>query len=232
VIDTHCIQLAKGGEAFWINSRTIAHVVEGDDGLEIYAINIKYEAETEGSKLLRNPLTPAFIGKIPTKSATNFRFSQASGQLVFSAYIYADGNITSVKEQDDAWESRGNSAFVYDSTYVRHWDTWQGNKRPALFSVRLSQNPNYEWIFGPNFTNLLKGTDHVRILHFSKGRPSNHHVDRAPQWNLSEGQMILMYRKPMSCTRPRTPNYLKPGIPNRMLDFGTLCHILNTYAQP
>ncbi|KAF9468512.1 Alpha/Beta hydrolase protein [Collybia nuda] len=155
------IPLDKGGETFWINSRTVAHVVEGDDVLELYALDIKFEAQAGGqASSLTIPAPPTLIGKFPSKSATNFRFSPASGQLVFSAYVYPDGNLTAVKKHDDEWESRGNSAFVYDTTYVRHWDTWQGAKRPALFSVRLTQDPGREWMFGPHFINLLEGTGH------------------------------------------------------------------------
>lgn len=166
VVDTKYLQLAKGGEAFWINSRTVAHVVEGDEALELYALDIKFEAQTDDQAgSLTAPTPPTLIGKFPTKSATNFRFSPASGQLVFSAYVYPDGNLTAVKKHDDEWESRGNSAFVYDTTYVRHWDTWQGAKKPALFSVRLALDPERKWIFGTHFINLLKGTGHVSTEH-------------------------------------------------------------------
>ena len=36
--------------------------------------------------------------------------------------------LTTVAEQDKQWEQRGNNAFLYDTTYVRHWDVWQGKK--------------------------------------------------------------------------------------------------------
>lgn len=155
------IPLPKGGEAFWLNSRTIAHVVEEDEALTIYALDIKFETETEGNPgLLSTPEPPLLIGKFPTKSATNFRYSASSGYLVFSTYVYSDGNLTAVKEHDEAWESRGNSAFVYDTTYERHWDTWVGRKKSSLFSVRLLQDPDRKWVFGEHFVNLLEGTNH------------------------------------------------------------------------
>lgn len=105
---------------------------------------------------------PTLIGSFPTTTATNFRFSPVSGYLVFSDYVYEDGNLTSVVEQDKAWESRGDSALVYDSTFVRHWDTWNGPKKSSLFSVRLRKDPDHKWHFGPNFNNVLLGTGHVR----------------------------------------------------------------------
>jgi hypothetical protein len=157
-------QLAKGGEAFWLNSKTVAHVFEENDALAIYALDIKFETETEGNPgVLSTPEPPTFIGNFPTKVATNFRYSAGSGHLVFSAYVYSDGNLTAVKDHDEAWESRGNSAFVYDTTYERHWDTWVGKKKSSLFSVRLFQDPDRKWVFGAHFLNLLQGTDHVSI---------------------------------------------------------------------
>jgi len=158
------IQLAKGGEAFWLNPRTVAHVFEEDDALSIYALDIKFEPGTGGNPgVLSTPEPPTLIGKIPVKSATNFRYLGSSGYLVFSAYIYSDGNLTAVKDHDEAWESRGNSAYVYDTTYERHWDTWVTKKKSSLFSVRLFQDPDRKWVFDANFINLLDGTDHVSI---------------------------------------------------------------------
>ncbi|KAG5648332.1 hypothetical protein DXG03_004904 [Asterophora parasitica] len=155
------IELEKGGEVFWIQSRTVAHVVPAENGLEIYALDINFQAATEGQAgVLATPEPPTLIAKLPNKSATNFRYSTIAGHLVFSDYVYPDGNLTSVKEQDDAWEARGNTAYVYDETYVRHWDTWTGKKKQALFSARLVQDPDRKWLFSEQFTNLLQGTKH------------------------------------------------------------------------
>ena len=73
-----------------------------------------------------------------------------------------------MKEKDKEWEERGNSAYVYDTTYVRHWDVWQGNKGQQLFSVNLSEDERGVWKFSDNvFYSPLKGTKHVCTLaHF------------------------------------------------------------------
>ncbi|KAG6890830.1 hypothetical protein C0995_003263 [Termitomyces sp. Mi166 len=152
------IPLEKGGEAFWIQSRTVAHVVEGEVGLDIYAMDVTLE--TGDADVLTIVNTPVLIAKLPNKSATNFRYSIESGVLVFSDYVYPDGNLTSVVEQDDAYEARGNTAYVYDATYERHWDTWVGPKKSSLFSVSLYQDPDHKWVFGGQFINLLQGTKH------------------------------------------------------------------------
>ena len=124
--------------------------------MEIYALDLKFEAG-----ILQGPQASNLIGKLPNKAATNFRYSGASEFLLFSDYVYADGDLTAVKENDEAWDSRGNTAYVYDSTYVRHWDTWVGPKKQSLFSVRLSLGAEQSWSLGGQFVNLLKGTNHV-----------------------------------------------------------------------
>lgn len=144
----------KGGETFWLSSRTFAHVVESQDGSEIYTYDIDFDAFRHAS--------PVRIGSIPSKTAANFRYNPITGILVFSAYVYDDGDLNTVDEQDKKWDERGNSALVFDATYVRHWDVWQGKKRPQLFSVRIAKATDGNWSVGDKFTSPLKGTKHVR----------------------------------------------------------------------
>jgi hypothetical protein len=157
------IPLANGGEVFWLDTRTVALVVKGNgsDNLELYAMSFKFEPEG-GAAISQDGESSVLLGSFPTPTATNFYYVPTARHLVFSDYVYADGNLTSVKEQDDAWENRGNSALVYDKTYERHWDTWVGPKKPSLFSVRLYSDADHKWTLDDNFVNALKGTNHVR----------------------------------------------------------------------
>lgn len=156
------VPLTNGGEAFWLDARTIAHAVEeGEDkdkSTSIYALSVKFE--TESSSTLSVPDSPVLIGKFPTSTATNFKYSVNAGTLVFSDLVHADGDLTAVKKNDEAWENRGDTAFVYDDTYERHWDAWVGPKRSSLFAVKLWQSPDKKWSLGQNFINILNGTDH------------------------------------------------------------------------
>lgn len=157
------ISLANGGEVFWLDTRTVAHAVaEGDDKnkvIALYAMSVKYEAEQ--SEFVSVPAAPVLLGKFPTSTATNFRFNSHSGVLAFSDYVYEDGNLTSVKEQDEAIVNAGYNAYVFDNTYERHWDTWVGPKKSSLFTVKLTSTPDHTWVLGTEFNNLLKGTGHV-----------------------------------------------------------------------
>ena len=155
------VQLSKGGEAFWLDSRTLGHAVETDDGTELNAIDLKLENESGAPLSISR--TSTLLGKIPTKTAANFRYSAKAGYLIFSDNVWPDGNLSTVKAQDDEWDNRGNTAYVYDAPYVRHWDTWVGDKKPALFSVRLARDPDGTWIYGDEYYSPLKGTGHVSI---------------------------------------------------------------------
>jgi len=104
--------------------------------------------------------SPEKIGSIPSKTAGNFRYNAKTGNLVFSAQVYPDGNLSTVAKQDKEWEDRGNNAFVYDTTYVRHWDEWQGNKGSQLFSVQLKKEDG-AWMTGSDVKSPLQGTKHV-----------------------------------------------------------------------
>lgn len=154
------IPLTSGGEAFWLDDRTLAHAVaEGSDKdkvISLYAISLKVE-----TSIATLPDSPILIGKFPTETATNFRYSAKAGILVFSDLVHEDGDLKKVKENDEAWENRGDNAFVYDDTFARHWDTWVGPKRSSLFSVKLGKGFLGKWALGDDFVNLLKGTGHV-----------------------------------------------------------------------
>ena len=161
------IPLIEGGSAFWLDSRTIAHVVESgedkDRQLELYALSLEFNADL-GVLSLSTVDSRVLAGTFPTLTATNFRYSSTSGYLVFSDYVYSDGNLTAVKEKDDEWENRGTTALVYDSGFPRHWDHWIGPKRSSLFTVRLAKNADGNWELGTEFVNPLTGTGHASAV--------------------------------------------------------------------
>jgi hypothetical protein len=160
------VPLARGGDVFWLDARTVGHVVASEDETvqELYAVSVKVEAETEGgAAVLSTPEPPTLVGHLPTSPgspAGNFVYRPAAGALVFSAYVYGDYDLSTVKEQDDAYEGRGNTGLVYDETFVRHWDTWVGPKRQALFVGRLAKGADGKWTLGDAFNSPLKPAKH------------------------------------------------------------------------
>ena len=154
------VSLAHGGEAFWLDGRTIGHVVaEGDNNkvASLYAISVRFT----GGSLDATTNPPVLLGKFPTESPSSFRYVAKAGLLVFSDNVHEDGELTKVPENDRQWDERGDTALVYDEPYERHWDTWAGPKQPSLFTVKLSKDAENKWHFGEQFTNVLHGTGHV-----------------------------------------------------------------------
>lgn len=78
--------------------------------------------------------------------------------------MYDDFDLANVLGHDEAWNNRGNSALVYESTFMRCVDTWRTPKRSSLFSVTL-QKTSAGWQLGNTYRAPLKGTGHVRVLH-------------------------------------------------------------------
>lgn len=157
----------KGGETFWLSSRTFAHVTKSQDGSEIYTYDITVDEISSFNSSYRIPTnytSPVKIGRIPSKTAANFRFNPTTSTLVFSSYVYPDGNLSVVAEKDKEWEGRGNTALVYDTTYVRHWDIWQKNKGPQLFSAKIQKESGGGWKLDGEFASPLMGTRHVKFL--------------------------------------------------------------------
>ncbi|KAJ7175987.1 Alpha/Beta hydrolase protein [Mycena filopes] len=155
------IALPKGGEAFWLDSRTIGHAMEGANGtLELYARSLDLQVHLVAD-------APVFIGSLPTKTANTFRY--ANGVLVFMDYVYVDGNLTAAPEQDAIRDRRPNAGMVFDQLNERFWDSWLSPKSASLFSVSLTSNQNGKWKLGTQFANLLKGTGHTAEEFFFSG---------------------------------------------------------------
>ena len=146
----------EGSDVFWLDSRTLARVTEHESvqRLETFAVDTT-----------KHELSPGqVIGELPQgASADNFQYSLSGGILVFSALVFPDYNLSTVAVQDKAYEERGTTAYVFDDTFVRHWDTWRGPKRSRLFSVSL-QKVGDQWTLGSEYFRPLLDTDHVCLL--------------------------------------------------------------------
>jgi hypothetical protein len=155
--------LANGGEAFWLDDRTVGYVAEDEKSKTagLYSISIHHSTNESLALTFDAPPGGVLLGKFPTASPNSFRYAAKGGYLVFSDNVYEDGELTNVPENDKKWQNRGNSAFVYDEPYERHWDTWTGPKRPSLFTVKLYKDAEKGWLFGDKFYNVLNGTGHV-----------------------------------------------------------------------
>ena len=192
---------------------------------DVYGISVEFETESDGgggsTVKIATPDPPVLIGSLPTSTSDNFRYIPESGVLVFSDYVYEDGELKGVKEGDEAWNGRGTTALVYDETYVRHWDTYRGPKHQSLFSVRLAERGGI-WSLGDEYINLLAGTKHVSALIFSFLARVRFmrmgwcdRFSRVLPSSRLEGRTILMSPKHTSCIPRWTLTCLPRGTPSR-----------------
>lgn len=71
------VPLVNGGQAFWLDSRTIAHVVPNEQAKiqDLYAISVSFE--TESAVTVSN--LPKNVSAFPTISSANFLYIAKTG---------------------------------------------------------------------------------------------------------------------------------------------------------
>ena len=201
-LDPYNLSLPDGGDAFWLDARTIAHVVvagaEKEKKQELFATPVTF------SKNSISAGESVSVGSFPVTTAADFRYAHSAGILVFSAYVHADGELKAVKDNDEEYDNRGNTALVYDKDFERQWDTWVGPKHKSLFTVRLSKDQG-KFTLAEDFTNVLQGTDLVCSPSTMKRSPHPPicHPRVLPSNHLAE-QMILISQTVRSSSLQRT----------------------------
>jgi len=70
-----------------------------------------------------------------------FKLSPQGDRIVFSAGVFQDcgSDLACTKKKLDAEENSKASGKVFDSLFVRHWDTWNDGRRNTLFVAPLPQ---------------------------------------------------------------------------------------------
>jgi hypothetical protein len=202
-------KIEGGGEAFWLDSKTIGYVIEDknedkdhDSQSTLFAISIS--SPSAAGK-------PVPVGTFPSAVApANFQYSAKASILVFTAPVYADGDLLTVQEQDKAYKNRGNTAKVYDVTYARHWDEWVGPKKSTLFTVSIKKDASGKWQMGEEFGSPLKGTGHVSYAELSM-IPELTSASMCP-WNHSEEPRITQFLRSIFFTQLSIRRIFKHGI--------------------
>ncbi len=68
----------------------------------------------------------------------SYKLSPSGQELAFSLEVFTDcANVACTKERLDAKAASKASGQLYDSLFVRHWDTWADGRRNQLFVARL-----------------------------------------------------------------------------------------------
>ncbi|MEA5666951.1 S9 family peptidase [Stenotrophomonas sp. MH1] len=69
----------------------------------------------------------------------SYRISPQDDRVLFSAGVFQDcgSDLTCTSKRLDAAKADKSSAQIYDSMFVRHWDTWADGRRNTLFVAPL-----------------------------------------------------------------------------------------------
>ncbi len=92
---------------FWLDSRTIGHVVHIDaeasphEQYDLKALSLEFEDSSDG-----NPgylvLSSSLIATLPTLGASDFRYLPQAGRLVFYDQVSKDGYFTMYPSEEEA----------------------------------------------------------------------------------------------------------------------------------
>lgn len=141
----------SASELIWLSGTTVAYL----NGTTMHHFSIKHD-----------PIRTMHLLDLPEGTEPSaLTYEPESHLLVFSAAVWgADSSLEDTEKGDKRWEDRGNSAYVYDDLFVRHWDTWRIPGRVyTLAATELRRKKDVageEEVFekSSRFTNLLAGT--------------------------------------------------------------------------
>ncbi|VDC00971.1 unnamed protein product [Peniophora sp. CBMAI 1063] len=155
------IRLQNPGDAFWYDDDTL--VIPITDASEhttsLYACPVARGGQHEKVATTVNEIGE-LVGRLPTDSAGNFRYSPDAHTLVFTAQVFQDSELATAVSQERAWDGRKDTARAYNGqSYVRHWSHYTGPMRSSLFTTSLLARGE-QWELGGIYTDLLKGTTH------------------------------------------------------------------------
>lgn len=122
----------------WLADDELAFLDEAGTSLSVVSLDLSLAPHAIALSPAREVLSfPAPVGDLT--------FHPASGVLAFTAWVHADGNLSTVRDQDARWAERGDDGQVYDSLFVRHWDSWRGPKVSQIFTVDLARGKHAGW---------------------------------------------------------------------------------------
>ncbi|MFO7891614.1 MAG: S9 family peptidase [bacterium] len=84
-------------------------------------------------------------------NVANLKVSPASGYIAFTMQVFPDkGCPENTKKKLDETKNQKVSGRIYETTFIRHWDTWEDGRRSHLFVMNCKDRKSI---------NLMKGMD-------------------------------------------------------------------------
>lgn len=108
-----------------------------DDGQTVYFLSAKGGSQ----QLYAMPLAGGAPRQLTdfAVDVDSFHVSPQGDRVAFSAGVFQDcgSDLACTSRKLDAHKARRNSGEVFDSLFVRHWDTWNDGRRNTLFVAPL-----------------------------------------------------------------------------------------------
>lgn len=103
---THEFTLSDRDHVFWLDSRTIAHVVHFEteefpyEKYDLRALSLDLEDSSDGDAGYLRVLHSSFVATLPTITGSDFRYSSQAQRLVFYDQLPEDGNFTMYRPEE------------------------------------------------------------------------------------------------------------------------------------
>jgi len=109
----------------WLDNRTVAFLSTRSESAQVWSIGI------DGGEAVQ-------ITRLPV-DLDNLRVSRDGRLLGFSAETWPDcDNLECTAKRDEEKKKNKASGMVFDSLFVRHWDTWANGKRNHIFVMPVA----------------------------------------------------------------------------------------------
>lgn len=137
------------------------------------------------SNLLTNEISGYKVASLPAAFSGLKTAVTNSGDIHFLVYGSSYANGTAYNEQLAA--TALSTARIYDSIYVRHWDTWLTTTFNAVFSGVLKTHHNEKWA-SPSYSlsgslkNLVAGVKNLESPYPPFGGSSDYDISPDGQW--------------------------------------------------
>ncbi|EXJ88470.1 dipeptidyl aminopeptidase [Capronia coronata CBS 617.96] len=156
------MNLTTGEISLLYNGSDISEIVfVGPTNTSILYINGTNEEDDGGISIYGGDITALddayLITSLPAPYSGLKAVVTPSGDINFLLNSLAWPNGTAYNEA--VVEEPLSTARIYDSIYVRHWDTWLTERKYAVFAGTLTGG--YQYSFSGNLTNLVSGISNV-----------------------------------------------------------------------
>jgi dipeptidyl aminopeptidase/acylaminoacyl peptidase len=121
------------------HSSNDAHPRWQADGSGVYFLS----SRTGSQQIWRLPLIGGEAVQVTDYplDVSTFRFSAGSGRIALSMEVYPDcADLKCTRDRLDAAGKKKASGRVYDSLFIRHWDTWSAGMRSNLFVAPVNND--------------------------------------------------------------------------------------------